>query len=182
MPTASQPARNVILIGFMGSGKSTVGRLLGRSLGYEVVDTDHLVVEGEGRPIAEIFADLGESGFRDLETAALESLRGREGLVIATGGGIVLRPKNRNLLGSLGYTVWLNADEEAICKRVSRSRKRPLLEAGDPRATVARLLEARRPIYRECADLVVDTAGIGIKEVSSGIEKNAHNYFFERGE
>src|SRR4051812_17359313 len=114
MPQAGQEnlvgkrGKNVVLIGLMGSGKSTIGRLVAHSLGFEFVDTDHLIIEAAHRNIPQIFASEGEEGFRQRETEALRSLDGKQGNVIATGGGIVTVPENLELLRQLGFVVWLN--------------------------------------------------------------------------
>jgi shikimate kinase len=154
--TASAP--NLILIGFMGTGKSTLGKLLQSRLGYRLVDTDALIVERAGMPITEIFAQEGEAVFRDRESAALKSLLGQQGLVIATGGGIILREGNRMLLRQLGFVVALTAEEAVILERVSRNQKRPLLQTENPRETIARLLAARAPLYAAAAHAVIDTS------------------------
>src|SRR5580700_11870609 len=114
-------------MGFMGSGKSSVGRLVARTLGGRFVDTDRMVIDRAGCAIPEIFAQKGEAHFRELETEALRSLLGAKGLVAATGGGIVIARENRALLRKVGMVVWLTADEETIWERVSRNKNRPLL-------------------------------------------------------
>ncbi len=149
---------NLILIGFMGSGKSSIGRLLAQKLGYRFVDTDRLVIEGAGMDIARIFATYGETHFRDLETAALESLVGMQRQVIATGGGIVLREGNRQILGQLGWVVGLLANAAVTFKRVSRNTKRPLLHTEDPRGTITRMIAERGSLYENTARFVVDTS------------------------
>lgn len=153
-------SENVVLVGFMGSGKSSVGRLLARALQGRFVDTDRLVVERTGREITDIFATEGEAFFRREESRALDSLLGQRGLVVATGGGIVTVPKNVEALRRLGVVVWLTAEEEVIWTRVSRNRQRPLLHTENPRATVRNLLAARNPHYQAAADLRVDTSTI----------------------
>jgi shikimate kinase len=141
----------------MGSGKSSVGRLVARTLGGRFVDTDRLVVDLAGREITEIFATEGEAFFRQQESHALKTLRGKAGLVVATGGGIVTVPDNVAMLKELGLVVWLTASKEIIWDRVSRSRKRPLLHTADPQATVRDLLAKRNPFYEAAADVTVDT-------------------------
>ncbi len=158
-----------MLVGFMGSGKSSVGRLLARTLQGRFVDTDRLVVELAGREITEIFATEGEASFRRLESRALISLRGQGGLVVATGGGIVTVPENIGTLKELGIVVWLTAGEHVIWERVSRNKKRPLLHTANPRATVTELLAKRNPHYEEAADLKVDTTELTHAEVAEWI-------------
>ena len=135
----SRTPTNIVLIGFMGSGKSSIGRRVATRLGFQFLDTDALLVEREGREITEIFEQDGEARFRDLETSVLSSLGMRDRCVISTGGGVILREENRALLRGLGFTVWLTASEDVIYQRVSRNTKRPLLHTADPRATVTRL-------------------------------------------
>ncbi len=162
----------------MGSGKSTIGRELSQSLGYPVIDTDTLIVERAGRPIPEIFATDGEDAFRDLESdvlAGLEADTSRR--IIATGGGIVRRAENRELLRRLGYVVWLVVSPAEILRRTARNKDRPLLNNDDPEGTITRLLEERIPLYRECAHLTVETDHLTFPEIAAGIVESAR-YFF----
>lgn len=149
---------NIVLIGFMGSGKTSIGRLVAQRLGFQFIDTDAVVVERVGLPIAEIFAHHGEAWFREQETSALRSLAILNRAVISTGGGIVLRAGNRALLRELGFVAWLTASEEVLFERVSRNKKRPLLHTDDPRTTVHELLATRRPLYEEAAQITVDSS------------------------
>jgi len=160
---------NVVLVGFMGSGKSSVGRLVARVLRSRFVDTDRLVVDRVGREITDIFAEHGEDRFRLEEGRALRNLLGQTGLVVATGGGIVTIPENRPTLKTLGLVVWLTAREEVIWERVSRNKKRPLLHTDNPRETVQVLLEKRNPLYEAVADLIIDTSGLTHSEVAEKI-------------
>ena len=151
------PRENIVLTGFMGSGKSAVGRLIASRLRFQFVDTDQLIVKRAGMPISEIFARQGEEYFRDLETAELESLERLRRSVIATGGGVVVKERNHAILARLGFVVWLTASEEVIFNRVSRNDKRPLLQTEDPRATIREMLAARRPLYEKAAQFTLDT-------------------------
>lgn len=177
----NQPAafRNIVLIGFMGSGKSSVGRLLARLLAGRFVDTDQLVVKQAGCEITEIFQKHGEEHFRQLETDALTSLRGQTGLVIATGGGIVLRPENVALLHELGFTVWLTASEDVIFNRVSRNKRRPLLHTEDPRKTVTELFARRRDLYAAASHHTIDSTTLSHQDVAHLIIDEAHRRFPE---
>jgi shikimate kinase len=157
LTTMSAPHTNIILVGFMGSGKSSIGKHVAQMLRFQFVDTDALIVERNGLPIAQLFALHGEEHFRDLETNALESCRTLTRTVLATGGGVVLREKNRALLRELGFVVQLTASEETIYERVSRNRKRPLLHTANPRATVHEMFAARQPLYDAAAQFTVDT-------------------------
>ncbi|HEU4678314.1 MAG TPA: shikimate kinase, partial [Terrimicrobiaceae bacterium] len=131
---------NLVLIGFMGCGKSSVGRRLSGLTGHRFVDTDELIVQAEGRSIAEIFSQSGEAHFRDLEQRSLENLVGVCGIVLSTGGGLVLRPVNRQTLKKIGIVAWLDASPEVLFERAMRSGRRPLLQTADPRATFDELL------------------------------------------
>ena len=164
--------RAIVLIGFMGSGKSSVGRILSRKTGWPRFDTDEIISERFGRPIAEIFADVGEEKFRDAETEALNGLAAGAPAVIVTGGGIVLRPGNVELLRRLGPVAHLEADEETLFRRVSRGVIRPLLQTENPRQTLAELLRSRLPIYRQAADFQVDTSPLSQEEVAEAVIKN----------
>jgi shikimate kinase len=161
--------RAIVLIGFMGSGKSSTGRALARKTGWPRFDTDESVSKRFGRDIAEIFSAFGEEKFRDAETEALRELSGVAPSVIVTGGGIVLRPENVELLRRLGTLVHLEADEETLFQRVSRRTTRPLLQTEDPRGTLAKLLREREPIYREAADFKVDTSRLTHEEVAEAV-------------
>jgi shikimate kinase len=158
LPDVSTARTNIVLIGFMGSGKSSVGRLIAQRLGFHFTDTDRLIVERTGLSIADIFATQGETAFRDLETSTLRTFSSLNRAVISTGGGLVLREENRALLRELGFVVWLTASEQVLFDRVSRNQKRPLLQTADPRATIHELLEARRAFYEEAAQFTLDSS------------------------
>ena len=169
MESSTALSINIVLIGFMGSGKSSVGRLLATHLGYQFIDTDGLVVQAAGMQIAELFAQYGEAAFRDYESEALVSLLEKQRLIVATGGGIVTRASNRPLLHRLGFTVALSASKEVIFERVSRNNKRPLLQTPNPRETISKLLAERAPLYAEAADLAIDTTSKTHREVADEI-------------
>ncbi|MEI6655500.1 MAG: shikimate kinase [Verrucomicrobiota bacterium] len=175
---ASVP-NNIVLIGFMGCGKSTVGRELHRLLGYPLVDMDAILEERADKPITRIFAEDGESAFRDMESRLLEELAQspESGHIIATGGGVVSRPENRAWLQRLGYVVWLCAPAVVILNRTRNNAERPLLHSADPADRIKNLLAEREPWYRESAHLTVDTAGLSSREIAAGILESAR-YFF----
>lgn len=173
----SAPHTNIVLIGFMGSGKSSIGKHVARMLGFQFVDTDALIVERNGLPIAQLFALHGEAYFRDEETSTLESCRALTRTVLATGGGVVLREKNRVLLRELGFVVQLTASEETIYERVSRNRKRPLLHTADPRATVHEMFTARQPLYDAAAQFTVDSTQLDHRGVAEAIIEAARTEF-----
>ena len=176
----TDPADNIVLIGPMGAGKSSIARELSRLGRRRWVDTDRLVVQEAGMPITGIFATRGETTFRALETAALRSLIDSRRLIIATGGGIVKEPANRDLLQGLGCVVWLTADEDVLYERVSRNDKRPLLQTQNPRATLHELLERRRPLYADCAHVTVDTSTQSHAQVAETVLAHVRDFFTAR--
>ena len=165
----SVPHTNIVLIGFMGSGKSSIGRLVAQRLRFQFVDTDALIVERSGMEIAEIFSRHGEDHFRDLEKGVLESCRMLSRSVLSTGGGVVVREENSALLRELGFVAHLTASEDVIFERVSRNTKRPLLHTADPRTTVHTMLAARQPLYDAAAQFTVDTTRLGHSEAADAI-------------
>ena len=179
MNKSKTPPKNIVLIGFMGSGKSTVGRELHHRLGYQLVDMDQLIEQRAGKPITAIFAEDGEDVFREMETRLLEELcdPAAPRRIISTGGGVVGREANRRLLRHLGYVVWLHAPKAVILERTARNHDRPLLHSDDPAARIEALLEVRKPLYAEAAHLKVDTAGLDSGELATGILESAR-YFF----
>jgi len=160
---------SIILIGFMGCGKSTVGRLLASQQGWPIFETDDMVAAALGMPIATIFARLGEERFRQAETDILRKLNTTPTAIVVTGGGIVLRPENIKRLRELGTVVWLTADLETLRERLSRQVNRPLLQTQNPAETIATLLEQRKRYYEEAADFTVDTSRLDKKEVAQAI-------------
>lgn len=155
---------NIFLTGFMGAGKSTVGRRLSRHLGYSFVDLDQLIVAREGCPIRQIFADRGEDYFRNCESAVLAEQFNAEKTVFATGGGIVGREENRMLMKKYGRVVYLRADWPTLEHRLSRGSERPLANPQNGWATISKLWESRLPWYEE-AEVIVDTDDLRIDAV-----------------
>lgn len=142
----------------MGSGKSTLARYLGRRLGWQALDLDREIEARAGRSVPELFDEEGEAGFRDLEQATLEAIaRDPRPLIVATGGGVVVREANRELLRQTGWTVYLRAPLDTLLARVGRGSGRPLLQEDDPRTRLQALMAEREPYYRE-ADRVLETA------------------------
>jgi len=158
---------NVVLIGFMGTGKTAVGQMVASRLGRPFVDTDALIEERAGRPIPRIFADDGEEAFRRLEAAVVAAASAQESVVIATGGGVVLRPENMARLRRNGVIVALRADPRAILARVGATSRRPLLGA-DPEESIRRLLQERNVLYGD-ADLTIDTSTLSMEDVASRV-------------
>lgn len=148
---------NIFLVGLMGAGKTTVGRTLARKLSKSFYDSDHEIEERTGVRIPIIFDIEGEGGFRKREIEAVARLTQLENIVLATGGGAVLAAENRECLKARGRVVYLHARPVELVKRLARDRSRPLLQNGDPRARLEELYRARDPLYREIADLVLDT-------------------------
>jgi len=158
---------NVILVGFMGAGKSSVGRLLARRLGRCFVETDDVITAREGRSIPEIFAEQGEAHFRALEEETLRLLALKSGGVIATGGGLPCRDGRPAALRALGTVVWLRGEFDTVYERARRAGERPML-AGRDRDEIEALYRAREPYYRQ-ADLTVDTTGVTPDQVVSDL-------------
>ena len=150
-------ARNIFLVGPMGTGKTTIGKYLAKSMGLVFADLDIEVEARCGANIAWIFDIEGEAGFRNRESQLLDELSQRQDLVLATGGGAVLNPQNREWLKARGLVVYLDSDIEQLLDRTRRDRKRPLLQVDNPRAVLEKLLEDRDPLYREVADIVVSS-------------------------
>ncbi|MBK1672737.1 shikimate kinase I [Ectothiorhodospira shaposhnikovii] len=148
---------NIILIGPMGAGKSTVGRHLATYLHLPFVDSDKEIERRTGVDIPTIFEYEGEVGFRDRETAVIDDLCSRQGIVLATGGGVVMRPENRARLARCGLVVYLRASVNTQLRRTARDRSRPLLQTDNPRERLEGLFRIRDPLYREIANLIVDT-------------------------
>jgi shikimate kinase len=154
---------NVVLVGFMGAGKSICGRVLARRSGRCFVETDDMIVARDGRSIPEIFRQDGEERFRQLEAEALEDLQLKSGNVIATGGGLPCREGRMETLKALGTVVWLDGDFRELHERASRAGDRPMLQGRTP-AEVEALFRTRTAFYRQ-AHLTVDTTGLGVDEV-----------------
>lgn len=149
--------QNVFLVGLMGAGKTTIGRLLARKLGMRFVDSDHEIEERTGATIPWIFEIEGEASFRRREAEVIRDLSGQEGIVLATGGGAILDPESRALLQERGNVVYLRASITSILARTGHDKNRPLLQTPDPRRKLEELLGQREPLYLEMARLVVDT-------------------------
>ena len=155
------PAPNLIFIGPMGAGKTTVGRHVAELLGLPFHDLDHEIELHTGAAISLVFDLEGEAGFRRRESATLAALAAGSGIVLSTGGGAVLAEANRHVLRERGFVIWLDATLEAQLARLARDRQRPLLHAPDRRARLEQLASERNPLYAEIADLRVASAGTG---------------------
>ena len=161
--------RAIVLMGFMGTGKSEVGRRLAQRLGRAFVDTDQLVEERAGKRVAAIFAEDGEAVFRTLEREAVADAVARGGAIVSVGGGAVLDPENVRRLRAAGTLVYLTARPEIILRRIGDATSRPLLK-DDPHAAVSRLLAERGPVYAAAADVTVDTSERSAAEVVEEIQ------------
>ena len=161
----------------MGCGKSSVGRRIAANTGRRFVDTDELVSSKEGRSISKIFAEQGEAHFRELETGALAGLSEKSGIVLATGGGIILSEENRATLKRLGPVVWLDANPDILFERVSRNKKRPLLQTANPRETVHRLLQDRHHLYESAAQFTLDTSTLAHDATADALIAEARRRF-----
>lgn len=169
--------KNLILIGFMGAGKSAIGRMCAAKLGYTFRDSDAVIEQQAGCAIAQLFASQGEAAFRQCEREVIAELAGTPGLVISTGGGVVLDPANVEALRASGLIVWLTATPEVILKRVGDARTRPLLaSAPDPRARIAEMLAERAPKYESAAHCVVSTTDRPLTEITAEVVALYHTF------
>ncbi len=164
--------RNIILIGYMGSGKSTVGRKAARAVEYTFLDTDALIEQEEGMSIAKLFEEKGEAYFREKETETIKKLiAGPKGNIIATGGGLPMREGNAELLKELGTVIYLKAETKTLLGRLSGDSARPLLKNGDLKEKIETMLAVRGPVYEACADLILQTDNMSFYEIICQIEK-----------
>lgn len=167
----SAKGSSIFLVGLMGAGKSTIGRQLAELLGMDFADSDQEIERRTGAAIPLIFEIEGEAGFRRREAAVIDELTRRDQLVLGTGGGAVLLEENRRCLRSRGSVVYLCADVDTLLERTRRDRHRPLLQTADPRGKIEELLRQREPLYREVADLVVNTERRSAAAVARDIAK-----------
>ena len=173
MTSVAAAGRNLYLVGMMGAGKTTVGRQLAKKLGLRFIDSDHEIEARTGVRIPTIFEIEGEPGFRRRESEVIAALTQDTGLVLATGGGAVLDPESRRNLKNTGMVVYLRVLPLALYERTRHDRNRPLLQVDDPLARLEQLFEQRDPIYREVADVVVESAG-GAGNMARRIEQEFH--------
>ncbi len=154
----AEERRSIALIGFMGVGKTTIGRRLARRLDYQFADSDAEIVRRKGCTVSQLFSEHGEPAFRRMESEAIAALAVRSGLVISTGGGAVIAPENAAILLAHCLTIWLTASPGVVLKRVGNAETRPLLaNSGDPYTHVRQLMKLREPQYQAAAHLRVDT-------------------------
>ena len=167
--------KSIVLVGMMGAGKSSVGRCLQRRTGLARIDTDEMVAAEFEMTISEIFEKHGENVFRDAETNTLRRLAPPRPAIVVTGGGIVLRQENVDLLKQLGTIVWLTADESVLFERASRRDTRPLLQKDNPRDVFGDLFRKREPLYASAADLKIDTSKKSHDDVAQEILDKLQN-------
>ncbi len=165
------PRPNIFLVGPMGAGKTTIGRQLAEALGMDFVDSDQAIEERTGATIPWIFDVEGEAGFRKREKAMIDELTRRQNVVLATGGGAVLDPENRRHLQSRGTVIYLHADIDQLLERTRKDRNRPLLQTDDPRARLEALMAERDPLYREVADIILETGQRGVRHAVQALLK-----------
>ena len=162
--------KHVVLIGFMGCGKSTVGIRLSYRLRRVVEDTDKRIEREQKMPVKDIFAERGETFFRDLETDLLRRMQDEKGFkIIATGGGLPVREVNRKLLHQLGKVIYLRAKPETIYARLKNDTTRPLLQGEDPLGKIIKLMAEREELYKEAADIIIDVDDKNMEQVLSEI-------------
>lgn len=163
--------RNIYLIGPMGSGKTTIGQRLAKLLGLRFLDCDHEIEAQTGASVTLIFDVEGEDGFRARETRMLQELSAQSGVLIATGGGAVLKEENRKLLGETGLVVYMRTSVQQQLRRLGRDRSRPLLQTPDRREKLTRLAEHRNPLYREIADIEFPAQNRGLDTVAADLAR-----------
>lgn len=163
--------RNIIFVGPMGAGKTTIGRQIAKKLNRVFFDSDKEIEKRTGASIPLIFELEQEEGFRNRESAMIRELVNRDNIVLATGGGVVLREENRQQLSDNGFVIYLCAPVEQLVQRTARDTNRPLLQTQDPQKTIADLLAIRDPLYREVADVVFETDGLSVKQVVNKLQK-----------
>lgn len=163
---------NIVLIGFMGAGKTAVGRVLAMRLGYRFIDIDQYIEDEQGCSVQQIFVHAGEEMFRSLETKALKDMSFVENTVVSTGGGILTTEGNGELIKDIGPCVYLNVDLDIIFKRVSMNTARPLLKTPNPRQTIEDLFAKRKHLYEGAADVTIESDDMSIYQVTSLIIRN----------
>jgi shikimate kinase len=172
----NKSSANVYLIGPMGSGKTTIGQRLAKKLGLEFLDNDHELQKQTGASVNLIFDLEGEEGFRKRETAMLKKLTARKDVIVATGGGTILAPENRELLSSSGTVVYLRTSVTQQIKRLSRDKTRPLLQSGDRKEKLIRLAKERNPLYEELAHITFQSRSRGLESATEALYQKIISY------
>jgi shikimate kinase len=171
LSTTTYMPQNIFLVGLMGAGKTSVGKMLSKRLSKAFYDSDQEIERVTGVKIPVIFEIEGERGFRARESKMLSELVCRDNIVLATGGGAVLSEQNRRLLASHGTVIYLRATANDLWRRTRHDKNRPLLQTGDPLERLQELLAQRDPLYREVADIVIDTGSQSLSNLASRIEQ-----------
>lgn len=161
----------IIFVGPMGAGKTTIGRQVAKSLGRKFFDSDKEIEKRTGASIPLIFELEKEEGFRTRESAMIKELTSKQDIVLATGGGAVLRKQNRDIMNKHGYVIYLCAPVEQLMRRTARDKNRPLLQTENPKQTIKDLVKVRDPLYREVADLIMETNGLSVTQVVNKLKK-----------
>jgi len=161
----------IIFVGPMGAGKTTIGRQVAKSLGRKFFDSDKEIEKRTGATIPLIFELEQEDGFRKRESAMIKELSSKPDIVLATGGGAVLKKQNRDIMNKQGYVIYLCAPVEQLMRRTARDKNRPLLQTDNPKQTIKDLLKIRDPLYREVADLIMETNGLSVTQVVTKLKK-----------
>lgn len=169
--------KNVYFIGFRGSGKTTLAKIISASLHKQFVDIDNLIEEREKLTIEQIFSKKGEEYFRNLETLVLKELSVKSDLIVSTGGGIVMREENRKIISQTGIAIYLTADEKTIYNRIKNDKNRPPLTSLPMEEEIRKLMALRRPFYEELASITLDTSRMGIEECKNIVL----NFLMEKG-
>ena len=167
---------NIFLIGPMGAGKTTMGRQLANKLNYQFFDSDHVIEERTGADIPLIFEKEGEEGFRKREQLVIDELTQMNNIVLATGGGAVLLPENRHNLKNRGIVIYLHSSVDHLIERTRLDKNRPLLQTEDPAARLREIMETREPLYKETADIIINTGKKSIRSVINVILDQLNSY------
>ncbi|OIP98658.1 MAG: shikimate kinase [Zetaproteobacteria bacterium CG2_30_46_52] len=175
MPKTQIKTPSPILVGLMGCGKSSIGRKLAKHLELPLIDLDDYIVEKAGKSIPQIFAEDGEEAFRDLETAALKEVLGKQA-VLATGGGAIMREENRALLKNHPPVIWLKASPEFLAHRIDGDSNRPLIAAGETLSKLQALADVRYPLYKACADFTLPRGKMSKRKALKVILKFLRKY------
>lgn len=160
---------NIVLIGFMGSGKTSIGKSLAKAYDKKFIDMDREIELENDRSISDIFEEEGESHFRELETNYLERLQGKKNKIISTGGGVILKDENVKLLHHIGTVVFLQASIDHILRNTSGDSKRPLLQVENVQEVIGEMLEEREPLYLKAANVIIQTSDKSIEDITSEI-------------